>query len=124
MIKVLIADDEPAILMSLEFLMRKNGFEVYIARNGAEALQLLGVHTPDVVLLDIMMPDIDGYELCEHIRSQEKTRQTKVIFISAKSRKVDIEKGMEVGADLYVTKPFSTRDLLKKIHNLLGTAYA
>lgn len=122
MIKVLIADDEPAILMSLEFLMRKNGFEVYIARNGTEALQLLQIHTPDVVLLDIMMPDIDGYELCEHIRAQEATRLTKVIFISAKTRKIDVDKGMEAGADLYVTKPFSTRDLLKKIHDLLKTS--
>jgi DNA-binding response OmpR family regulator len=72
------------------------------------------------VLLDIMMPDIDGYELCEQIRSRAEFKMTKIIFISAKSRKIDIEKGIETGADLYVTKPFSTRDLIKKIQELMG----
>jgi DNA-binding response OmpR family regulator len=118
--KVLIADDEPNILLSLEFLMRKNGYEVFIARNGFEALSILKEHVPDLVLLDIMMPDIDGYELCEQIRSRAEFKMTKIIFISAKSRKIDIEKGIETGADLYVTKPFSTRDLIKKIQELMG----
>lgn len=118
--KVLIADDEPNILLSLEFLMKKNGFDVFIARNGTEAMSILSEQIPDLVLLDIMMPDIDGYELCEHIRLQEQFKMTKIIFISAKSRKIDIEKGLDLGADLYITKPFSTRDLIKKIQDLMS----
>lgn len=119
--KVLIVDDEPNILMSLEFLMKKQGYTVFIARDGKEALDILTTETPDVVILDIMMPEVDGYQVCAHIRSKNEFNHTKVIFLTAKSKETDIEKGYELGADLYMTKPFSTRALVKKIGNLLET---
>jgi len=117
--KILVVDDDPFILMSLEFLMRKNGFDVMIARNGTETLELLDQNSPDVVLLDIMMPDVDGYAICKHIKSTEKHKLCKVVFISAKSKEIDIQKGYDLGAELYITKPFSNKDLVNKITALL-----
>lgn len=117
--KILVVDDDPYILMSLEFLMRKNGFDVMIARNGTETLELLEQHTPDVVLLDIMMPDVDGYAICKHIKATPKHAQCKVVFVSAKSKEADIQKGYDLGAELYITKPFSNKDLVNKISALL-----
>lgn len=117
--KVLIVDDEPNIVMSLEYMMRKNKFDVFIARNGVEALDLLSKEVPHLILLDIMMPDVDGYEICEFVKSDEKFAETKVVFLSAKSKVSDIQKGYDLGADLYVTKPFSTRELLVKVKELL-----
>jgi DNA-binding response OmpR family regulator len=118
--KILIVDDEPNILMSLDFLFRRKGFEVFIARNGKEAIELLESKRPDLALLDIMMPDVDGYEVCEHIRSSQALATTKVVFLSAKSKKTDIERGLEAGADRYMTKPFSTRELMATVHDLLN----
>lgn len=118
--KILLVDDDPNILISLEFLMRKNGFDVLIARNGTEALELLNENVPNLTLLDIMMPDVDGYEICKHIKTSKKLKHSKVIFLSAKTRESDVRKGYELGADLYVTKPFSTKDLVKKVEELLG----
>ena len=116
--KVLVVDDEPNILMSLEFLMRKSGYEVFIARDGAEALQLVYEQHPDVVVLDIMMPMVDGYEVCQLIKSTPDLQQIRVIFLSAKSKESDIERGYAAGADLYLTKPFSTKELVKRIQEL------
>lgn len=120
--RILVVDDDPYILMSLEFLMKKSGFEVLVARNGTEALQLINEHRPDVVLLDIMMPDVDGYEICTHIRQQAALAATKVVFLSAKSGDADIRKGLELGASLYITKPFSTRKLVSQIKELVDAA--
>jgi DNA-binding response OmpR family regulator len=117
--KILIVDDEPNIVMSLEFLMRKNRFDVFIARNGMEAMDLLAREVPDLILLDIMMPDVDGYEICQYVRENDRFDNSKVVFLSAKSKQSDIEKGYALGADLYVTKPFSTRDLLQNVKQLL-----
>ncbi len=117
--KILIVDDEVNILMSLEYLLRKKGYEVFIARNGSEALRIAEEEVPDLVLLDIMMPDVDGYEVCTKLKAAEDS-VPKVIFLTAKSKKSDIEKGYEVGADLYLLKPFSTRELTKEIENLLN----
>ena len=117
--KILIVDDEPNIVMSLDYLLRKNNFEVFIARNGNEALKLLDSEVPDLMLLDIMMPDVDGYEVCMHVKSNEKYNGVKVVFLSAKSKQEDIEKGYAMGADLYLTKPFSTRNLVKSIEKEL-----
>lgn len=117
--KILIVDDDPNILMSLEFLMRKNGYDVLIARNGTEALELVDEQVPDLTLLDIMMPDVDGYQICEYIKSSDRLKAGKVVFISAKSRETDIKKGYALGADLYVTKPFSTKEIVKRIAALL-----
>ena len=116
--KVLIVDDEPNIIMSLEFLMKKNGYEVFIARNGAEAIKAVDRQHPDIVILDIMMPQVDGYEVCEYIKQQKTPSEAKVIFLSAKGKESDIAKGYEVGADFYMTKPFSTKNLVNKINEL------
>ncbi|HMU72136.1 MAG TPA: response regulator [Ferruginibacter sp.] len=118
--KVLIVDDDPYILMSLEFLMKKNGYDVMIARNGTEALDLLGRQLPELVLLDIMMPDVDGYEICRHIKKTEKLKHIHVAFMSAKTKEADIQKGYDLGASLYITKPFSTRELIKQVKELIG----
>lgn len=118
--KILIVDDDPYILMSLEFLMKKNGYDVMIARNGTEALELLEKQIPQLVLLDIMMPDVDGYEICRRIKKTEKLKAIKVVFMSAKTKEADIQKGYDLGASLYITKPFSTRELVKQIHELVN----
>jgi DNA-binding response OmpR family regulator len=118
--KILIVDDDPNILLSVEFLLVKNGFDVIVARNGMEAIEAIEESVPDVVLLDIMMPDVDGYVICEFIKKNERTRNAKVIFLSAKSREADISFGYEMGADLYMIKPFSTRTLLEQINILLS----
>lgn len=120
--KILVVDDDPYILMSLEFLMKKEGFDVKVARNGTEALEIIHQENPALVLLDIMMPDMDGYAICKHIKGNKKLQQIKVVFLSAKSKESDIQKGYDLGASLYVTKPFSTRDLMKKVRELLAAA--
>ena len=121
---ILIVDDEPNIVMSLEFLMRKTGYQVSIARNGTEALDAIDHTAVDLVLLDIMMPDVDGYQVCRHIRQHPKRAGTRVIMLSAKSKEADIQKGYEAGADLYIPKPFSTRQLMEKVKELLVVGQA
>lgn len=116
--KILIVDDEPNILMSLEFLMKKSGYEVYIARDGAEALTMIDAEHPDIIILDIMMPNVDGYEVCQSVKNDPELYHIKIIFLSAKSKEEDIQKGYDIGADLYITKPFSTRELIKKVGEL------
>ena len=117
---ILLVDDEPNIVMSLEFLMRKNGYQVGIARNGGEALAAIHETPYDLVLLDVMMPDVDGYQVCRQLREFPGRAATKVIFLSAKSQAADVQKGYEAGADLYIPKPFSTRQLMEKVRELLG----
>ncbi|MGY2134055.1 response regulator transcription factor [Hymenobacter sp. HD11105] len=117
---ILIVDDEPNIVMSLEFLMRKNGYHVSIARNGTEALEAINQTAFDVILLDIMMPDVDGYQVCRHVKTRPDRQNTKVIFLSAKSKEADVQKGYDVGADLYIPKPFSTRQLVSKVQELVA----
>lgn len=117
-IKILIVDDEPNILMSLEFLMKKEGYKVFIARDGEEAFDIIRTEIPDVVLLDIMMPRVDGYEVCSFIKNTPEYQHAKVIFMSSKSREPDLRRGYELGADLYIPKPFSTRDLVAKVNAL------
>ena len=117
---ILLVDDEPNIVMSLEFLMRKNGYQVGIARNGTEALAAIRATPYDLVLLDVMMPDVDGYQVCRQIRERPDRAATKVILLSAKSQPADVQKGYAAGADLYVPKPFSTRQLMQKVRELLG----
>jgi len=120
--KILVVDDDPYILMSLEFLMKKEGYEVKVARNGTEALAIISSELPQLVLLDIMMPDVDGYAICKHIKNTKKLKDIKVVFLSAKSKESDIQKGYDLGASLYVTKPFSTRELMKKVNELVHSA--
>lgn len=118
--KILIADDEHKILMSLEYSFRKIGYEVFIARDGTEVLELLKTITPDVILLDIMMPNLDGYSTLEQIKTMEELTSTKVIFLSAKANPRDIEKGLDLGADAYVTKPYSIKKLIQQIEEMLN----
>jgi DNA-binding response OmpR family regulator len=118
-IKVLIADDEPAILMSLEFLLKKEGYMVLIARNGQEAIDMFNKEQPAILILDIMMPKVDGYLVCSHVKTYYKIKMPKVIFLSAKNKEIEIKQGYELGADIYIAKPFSTRDLIAKV-NLLA----
>jgi len=120
--KILVADDEPNIVVALEFLLRRNGYEVHIARNGEEALKLVEACNPDLVLLDVMMPLRSGYEVCKRIRERAEWRHMKIVMLSAKGRDAEVFKGMALGADLYITKPFSTRELVDKIKALLEPA--
>jgi DNA-binding response OmpR family regulator len=117
--RILIADDEPSIVTALEFLLQRSGYEVQIARDGDEALRLVETTSPDLVLLDIMMPVKSGYEVCRRMRESPGSRDVKIIMLSAKGRDTEVAKGLTVGADVYVTKPFSTRDLMSRIHALL-----
>ena len=118
--KILIADDEPNIVTALEFLLQRNGYEVYIARNGEGALKLVEEHKPDLVLLDVMMPLKSGYEVCQLMRERADWSHIKIIMLTAKGRDVEMSKGLSLGADLYITKPFSTQELVAKINGLLG----
>lgn len=117
--KILIADDEPNIVAAVEFLLRRDGYEVYVARDGEEALKVVEARRPDLVLLDVMMPQKSGYEVCMRMRERDDWRNIKVIMLSAKGRDVEVSKGLAIGADVYVTKPFSTRELMGKIKELL-----
>ncbi|PKV51744.1 response regulator receiver domain-containing protein [Aquimarina sp. MAR_2010_214] len=117
--KILIVDDEPNIVMSLEYTFKKKNFEVYIARDGGEALQIAEDQIPDIVLLDIMMPNVDGYETLRQIKKNEKLKKTKIVFLSAKNKADDIEKGLQLGADKYLTKPFSVKKLVAEINELI-----
>ena len=118
--RVLIADDEPNIVTSLEFLMERAGLEVRIARNGQEAIEMAAAFEPDLILLDVMMPVLSGYQVCQRLKSDPKLCQTRILMLSAKGRDVEVAKGLELGADGYITKPFSTRELVAKVRELLG----
>jgi DNA-binding response OmpR family regulator len=122
--KILIADDEPNIVTALEFLLQRNGYEVHVARNGEEALRLVEACNPDLVLLDVMMPVRSGYEVCTRIRERADWRHIKIIMLSAKGRDAEVNKGLSIGADYYITKPFSTQELVAKINGLLGVSPA
>ena len=118
--KVLIADDEPNIVVSLEFLMKQRGYVVKVAGNGEDALSAVGDFGPDLILLDVMMPRMSGYDLCQKVRENPAWAGIKIIMLSAKGRDIEVTKGMAVGADAYVTKPFSTRDLIARVQEMLG----
>jgi len=120
--KVLIADDEPNIVAAIEFLLKQRGYDVYTAADGSEALRAVERVVPDLVVLDVMMPKTSGYEVCQTIRKRAEWRHIKILMLSAKGRDAEVVKGVAIGADLYVTKPFSTRELMARIDGLLGTA--
>ena len=118
--RILVVDDEIYIVHILEFSLTMEGYEVATASDGEEALRKIEEDRPDLVVLDIMMPKLDGYEVCRRLRQKEETASLPVILLSAKGRPVDREVGMEVGADDYIVKPFSPRRLLEKIRELLA----
>ncbi|WP_300653635.1 response regulator [Hydrogenophaga sp.] len=120
--KILIADDEPNILISLEFLMKREGFEVVLARDGQEAIEAIVRERPALVLLDVMMPVKTGFDVCSEVRASESLRDTLIVMLTAKGRDTDVAKGLALGADAYMTKPFSTRELVQKVRELLEPA--
>lgn len=118
--RILIVDDEPNIVLSLEFLMEQAGFEVAVAGDGEAALAQLAAFRPDLVLLDIMLPRLNGYEVCQRMRADPDWSRIKVVMLSAKGRELEVSKGLALGADAYVTKPFSTRELMTLVQRLLS----
>jgi DNA-binding response OmpR family regulator len=120
--KVLIADDEPNIVTSLEFLLEHNGYDVRVARDGQQVLDQLPEYRPDLILLDVMMPVRNGFEICQTIRANPEWRDMKIVMLTAKGRDIEATKGLALGADAYVTKPFSTKDLVERVKELLDDA--
>ena len=118
--RILIADDEPNIVISLEFLMTQAGFEVESVGNGEAALDAVARNPPDVLLLDVMLPVRDGFEVCQTIRQNPSFAGLKIVMLTAKGRDTEVTKGLALGADAYVTKPFATRELLATVKNLAG----
>ena len=121
---VLLVDDEPNIVLSLEFLLKKEGYDVRIARNGEDAIRLVGERRPDLILLDVMLPVRDGYDVCETIRANPAWKAIPILMLTAKSREVAREKALALGANDYVTKPFSTRELVNRVKRMLAAPAA
>lgn len=119
--KILVVDDEPNIVISLEFLLKREGYTVVIARDGQEAIEAIERERPDLVLLDVMMPKKTGFEVCQDVRTNDALQATKILMLTAKGRDTDVAKGLALGADAYMTKPFSTRDLVQKVASMLGS---
>ncbi|MDD2728650.1 response regulator transcription factor [Malikia sp.] len=118
--KILIADDEPNILLSLEFLMKREGYQVLVARDGQEALDAILQQRPDLVLLDVMMPIKSGFDVLQAVRERDELSALRILMLTAKGRDTDMAKGLALGANDYMTKPFSTRELVDKVRGLLG----
>lgn len=112
---ILIADDEPNIVLSLEFLLEDAGYRVRIARDGQEAIDAVAAEPPDLILLDVMLPRLSGFDVCQRIRANPAWRAIRVVMLSAKGREVEVHKGLAVGADAYVTKPFAIQELLAEV---------
>ncbi len=117
---VLVVDDEPNIVLSLEFLMKREGFDVRVAEDGEAALAAVEERVPDLILLDVMMPKRDGFDVCQTIRANPAWKNVRIIMLTAKGREVEREKGMALGADDYITKPFSTREVVERVRQFLG----
>lgn len=117
--KVLIVDDEPNIVLSVEFLMRREGHEVVTASDGQEAMKLVAATRPDLMILDVMMPRKNGFEVCAEVRAEPALSHIPILMLTAKGREAEMKKGISLGADAYITKPFSTHDLVAKVHELL-----
>jgi DNA-binding response OmpR family regulator len=120
--KILVVDDEPNIVLSLEFLMKQAGFQVRTASDGEAALAAVAAEAPDLVLLDVMMPRKNGYEVCQAIRANPDWKAVRIIMLTAKGREVEREKGLALGADDYITKPFSTQEVVERVRELLAEA--
>jgi DNA-binding response OmpR family regulator len=116
---ILIADDEPNILISLEFLMRREGYTVRVARDGQEAMDAMLAQQPDLVLLDVMMPRKTGFDVCREVRAHGTLKDTPILMLTAKGRDTDVAQGLSLGANAYMTKPFSTKELVDKVREIL-----
>ncbi|MCG8486251.1 MAG: response regulator [Chromatiales bacterium] len=119
--KILIVDDEPNIVFSVEFLMRRSGYEVVTAADGEQAMQKLSDEMPDLMILDVMMPRKNGFEVCAEVRADQRMADLPILMLSAKGRDAEVKKGLSLGADAYITKPFSTHELVEKVNELLNT---
>lgn len=117
--KVLIVDDEENIVISMEFLLNQAGYYLEIARNGEEALEKVAAFTPDLILLDVMMPKINGFEVTRRVRENPAWQQIKIIMLTAKGREVEVTKGLALGANAYIIKPFSTKELMAQVEHIL-----
>jgi len=117
--EILIVDDEPSIVVPIQFLMQQQGYNVIVAENGHDALDMIYQYKPDLVLLDIMLPGIDGYEVCEIVRLNPELRDVRIIFLTAKGREVEIAKGLALGADAYIIKPFSNAELVARVKTVI-----
>jgi len=122
--EILIVDDEPGVVVPIQFLMEQQGYIVMVAERGEDELDLIYHYKPDLVILDIMLPGIDGYEVCEIVRLNPNYRDVKIMFLTAKGREVDIAKGLALGADVYLTKPFSNDELVAKVKEILEKTQA
>jgi len=118
--RILIADDEPNIVVSLEYLMKREGHAVSVARDGREALAAIRRERPDLVLLDVMMPAMSGFDVCQAVRADPALAGVRILMLTAKGRDTDLAKGTALGADAYMTKPFSTQELAARVRELLG----
>lgn len=118
--KILVVDDEPNIALSVEFLMKREGYEVAIATDGQEAIDMLPEVKPDLMILDVMMPRKNGFEVCSEVRSNPELADLPVLMLTAKGREAEIKKGLSLGADAYIAKPFSTHELVAKVIELLN----
>ena len=116
---VLVVDDEPNIVVSLEFLMKQAGYDVRVARNGDEALKAVAERTPELILLDVMMPKRNGFDVCQTLRADPRWKDVRIIMLTAKGRDVEREKGLALGADDYITKPFSTREVMERVRRYI-----
>ena len=117
---ILLVDDEPNILLSLEFLMKRAGYEVRTATDGEAALQAVADTPPDLILLDVNMPKRDGFEVCQTIRANSQWKNVRIVMLTAKGRDVEREKGLSLGADGYITKPFATQDVVDTVNSILS----
>jgi len=118
--KILIVDDEPSITVPLKFLMEQNQFEVMVVHSGEDALAVMDRFDPDLVLLDVMLPAVDGFQVCQNLRENPRCKDLKIVFLSALTRDMDIAKGNTLGADAYITKPFSNADVVRQVKELLS----
>jgi DNA-binding response OmpR family regulator len=117
--QILLVDDEPNIIIPIEFLMQQEGYQVTTAFNGREALSLLENATPDVVILDVMMPEMDGFEVAKRIRANPQLSDTRIIFLTAKGTNQDKLNGYEKGGEVYLTKPFDNEELVQTVNDLV-----
>ncbi len=119
--RILVVDDEPNIRLSLEFLMRKAGYEVTGVDDGEAALEAVKAAAPDLMLLDVTLPKLSGYEVCEAVRANPEWKGVRILMLTARGREIEREKGLALGADDYVTKPFATKDVVQRVQALLST---
>jgi DNA-binding response OmpR family regulator len=117
--KVLIVDDEPGIIVALQFLMEQNGYATVVAFSGEEAMEAVTQHHPDLILLDIMLPVVDGFEVCQRVRENPDWNDIRIVLVTALGSEANVTKGLDLGADAYITKPFSNADLVAKVKELL-----